>query len=45
MIRELRVKVERAGFRVEEMVPVTTLLNSQEYTGEEVADLYLTMEH
>lgn len=41
MIRELRVKVERAGFRVEELVLVTTLLDSREYTKEEVADLYL----
>jgi Transposase DDE domain len=41
VIRELRVKVERAGFRVEELVLVTTLLDSQEYTKEEVADLYL----
>jgi hypothetical protein len=41
LIRELRVKVERAGFRVEELVLVTTLLDSQEYTKEEVADLYL----
>jgi hypothetical protein len=41
LIRELRVKVHRAGFRVEELVLVTTLLDSQEYTKEEVADLYL----
>jgi hypothetical protein len=40
-IRELRVKVHRAGFRVEELVLVTTLLDSLEYTKEEVADLYL----
>jgi IS4 transposase len=41
LIRELRVKVDRPGFRVEELVLVTTLLDSQEYTKEEVADLYL----
>ena len=41
VIRELRVKVHRGGFRVEELVLVTTLLDSQEYTKEEVADLYL----
>jgi hypothetical protein len=41
VIRELRVKVERAGFRVEELVLVTTLLDPQEYTKEEVADPYL----
>lgn len=40
-IRELRVKVHRAGFRVEELVLVTTLRDPQEYTKEEVADLYL----
>src|SRR5207302_7742503 len=40
-IRELRVKVHRAGFRVEELVLVTTLLDAQEYPKEEVADLYL----
>jgi Transposase DDE domain len=41
LIRELRVKVHRVGFRVEELVLVTTLLDEQEYTKEEVADLYL----
>jgi hypothetical protein len=41
LIRELRVKVQRAGFRVEELVLVTTLLDPQEYSKEEVADLYL----
>jgi Transposase DDE domain len=41
VIRELRVKVHRAGFRVEELVLVTTLLDSLEYTKEDVADLYL----
>src|SRR5207302_3567917 len=40
-IRELRVQVHRAGFRVEELVLVTTLLDSVEYTKDEVADLYL----
>ena len=35
------MKVQRAGFRVEELVLVTTLLDPQEYTKEEVADLYL----
>jgi hypothetical protein len=41
LIRELRVKVQREGFRVEELVLVTTLLDALEYTKEEVADLYL----
>jgi hypothetical protein len=40
-IRELRVTVQRAGFRVEELVLVTTLLDPHEYSKEEVADLYL----
>ena len=40
-IRELRVKVQRIGFRVAELVLVTTLLDSQGYTKEELADLYL----
>jgi Transposase DDE domain len=40
-IRELRVKVQRDGFRVDELVLVTTLLDAQEYTKEELADLYL----
>lgn len=40
-IRELRVKVQRDGFRVDELVLVTTLLDSQGYTKEELADLYL----
>jgi Transposase DDE domain len=41
LIRELRVKVQRVGYRVEELVLVTTLLDAQEYPKEEVADLYL----
>ena len=46
LIRELRVRVQRAGFRVEELVLVTTLLDPQEYTKEEVADLLPgAMEH
>jgi hypothetical protein len=36
-IRELRVTVQRAGFRVEELVLVTTLLDPQEYSKEEGA--------
>lgn len=41
LIRELRVKVQRPGYRVEDLVLVTTLLDPQEYSKEEVADLYL----
>jgi hypothetical protein len=40
-IRELRVKVRRDGFRVDELVLVTTLLDPREYPKEELADLYL----
>jgi len=39
-VRELRVRVEQAGFRVDELVPVTTLLDAAAYTKEEVAGLY-----
>ena len=41
LIRELRVKVQRPGYRAEDLVLVTTLLDPQEYSKEEVADLYL----
>lgn len=40
-VRELRVKVEQPGFRVNELVLTTTLLDAEEYTKEEVADLFL----
>jgi hypothetical protein len=40
-VRELRVRVQRAGFRVDTLVLVTTLLDAQAYAKEEVADLYL----
>lgn len=40
-IRELRVKVKQPGFRVDELVLVTTLLDGECYTKEEVADLFL----
>lgn len=39
-VRELRVRVEQAGFRVDELVLVTTLLDAKAYTKEEVAGLY-----
>ena len=38
-VRELRIKVAEPGFRVEELVLVTTLLDVAEFT-KEVADLY-----
>ena len=40
-VRELRVKVEQAGFRVDELVLVTTMLDAEGYTKEELADLFL----
>jgi len=40
-MRELRFKVEQPGFRVNEMVLVTTMLDATEYTKEELADLFL----
>lgn len=39
-VRELRVKVEQAGFRVDELVLATTLLDGVSFTKEEVAGLY-----
>ncbi len=39
--RELRFKVEQPGFRVNEIVLVTTMLDGELYTKEELADLYL----
>jgi hypothetical protein len=40
-VRELRFKVEHRGYRVSEIVLVTTLLDSELYTKGELADLYL----
>ena len=40
-VRELRFKVEQPGFRVENVVLVTTMLDATEYTKEELADLFL----
>ena len=40
-IRELRFKVQRPGFRVNALVLVTTMLDEEEYTKEELADLFL----
>jgi Transposase DDE domain len=44
-IRELRVKVEQDGFRVDELVLVTTMLDAEEYTKEELAALFLNRWH
>jgi Transposase DDE domain len=40
-VRELRFRVQQPGYRVHEIVLVTTLLDSIEYTKEELADLFL----
>jgi hypothetical protein len=40
-VRELRFKVEQPGFRVNELVLVTTMLDVVEFTKEELADLFL----
>jgi hypothetical protein len=40
-VRELRVPVKQPGFRVDELVLVTTMLDGEEYTKKELADLFL----
>ena len=40
-IRELRFKVGRPGYRVDELVLATTMLDPAGYTKEELAELYL----
>jgi hypothetical protein len=39
-IRELRIKVNRPGYRVKELVLVTTMTNAKEHTTEELAYLF-----
>ena len=41
VVREVRVRVEQPGFRVNELVLATTLLDAAGYTKEEVAHLFL----
>jgi hypothetical protein len=41
-MRELRVRVTEPGYRVHELVLVTTLLDPIEYSKEAIADLYLS---
>ena len=41
LVRELRVQVEQKGFRVNELVLATTMVDDQEYSKEELADLFL----
>ena len=40
-VRELRIKIRQPGFRVDELVLVTTLLDEGRYSKEEVAALFL----
>ena len=42
-IRELRFKVQQPGFRVNELVLVTTMLDAEGYTKEELADLFFNV--
>jgi len=39
-VREIRVYVSEPGFRVESLVVVTTLLDDDEYTSEDITELY-----
>jgi putative transposase len=39
-VREVAVQVKEPGFRVDSFVVVTTLLDAEEYTQEDVAELY-----
>ncbi len=41
MIRELRVQVQNDGFRVNELILVTTMLDPEVYIKEELAELFL----
>jgi putative transposase len=41
VLREVRVRVQQRGFRVREYVLVTTLLDHETYTADDLADLYL----
>jgi len=40
-VRELRVTIDQPGFRVNELVLVTTLLDAGRYTKREIAELFL----
>ena len=39
-LREVRVRVTQKGFRTKQLVVVTTLLDAEEYSTEEIAELY-----
>jgi hypothetical protein len=40
MVRECRVRIEQAGFRVHNLLIATTLLDAEEYTKDDLAQLY-----
>ncbi len=40
-VRELRITVAQPGFRVNELVLVTTMIDGEKYTKKELADLFL----
>jgi hypothetical protein len=40
VLREVRVRVTQKGFRTKQLVVVTTLLDAEEYSAEEIAQLY-----
>src|SRR5262249_47933086 len=40
LVRECRVRVEQPGFRVRVLVVATTLLDAEEYTRDDLAQLY-----
>jgi hypothetical protein len=40
-VRELRITVDQPGFRVDELVLVTTLLDAGSYSKQEIAELFL----
>jgi len=40
MVRECRVRVEQPGFRVQSLIIVTTLLNADEFTKDDLATIY-----
>jgi putative transposase len=39
-VRQLQIQVKQPGFRVEELLVVTTLTDAQQYTKDDVAELY-----
>jgi len=45
MVRELRFRIEQPGYRVSEIILVTTLLDPIEHTKEELAELFLKRWH